>query len=543
MADLHEISSRPQRYMVGRPEQTPFGEEPLDPQEVTEFFQQLGVEPIGTVGSRTNPVIVVEMGDQAVSQLKAEFGERMLLEEDLPLNPLLPVSEPEAETAPDPSLAPLGEGLTVRITVRGEASSSPPVSGADVLLLGQFPFPARGRTDDNGQIVLTTFGETKETLQKLYVMPQEGYWSREINRSNLDPDQDNLIRVKSLSTTLPGFPDQEVYGWGQKAMKLDQVGDRRGQGAKVGVIDSGIEQAHPDIEAAGGRDFRDQSENPEETWRQDTTGHGSHVTGTIAGLRSGKGVVGFAPEASVRSYRMFPGGTTSSLINALARCISDGVDVVNLSLGGKEAFQLLHRQIQEAKNSGVACIAAAGNSATEVMYPAAFPEVLAVSAIGKPGTSPDDSTHTGQIGQHKSPDGQYFTARFTCFGSQVDVCAPGVAVVSTVPPNHGYRSMDGTSMACPHVTGLAALVMAHREDVPELRQRNSQRVDKLFEILKESADDLRLPAAYQGAGLPNALKALKLKPSDGGPGPEDPWKKLAELLEEAVKIAKAQVRA
>jgi subtilisin family serine protease len=113
-------------------------------------------------------------------------------------------------------------------------------------------------------------------------------------------------------------------------------------------------------------------------------------------------------------------------------------------------------------------------------------------------------------GSITSADG-YFSAKFTCFGPEVGVCAPGVAILSSVPSNN-YAVWDGTSMAAPHVTGLAALVLAHHADFQgPFRARNAQRVERLFQILKQSAQPLNLGDARRtGAGLPDALRALNL---------------------------------
>jgi subtilisin len=535
-------TSRLDRYIVSRKtEDLPQGaEEPVDLEMFRLFFEgtrQSGtVEVLDQVGSPDEPVYVVLMDDEGVEQLRTTFGEMVVAER---ANPSIPQTELISEIAHDASLLPLGEEPTVvRITVRGEADDQP-VPDADVYLIGQ-RFPILAKTNGSGWAELRMLGETTDTLRTLIVRPRENYWSRVIDRPDVKPGQENVVRVKSLSATFSGFPKQERYGWGEETMKLDRVPEnrRRGQGVKIAVIDTGIHTAHEDLEARDGYDLKEGSANPEENWKQDSLGHGSHVTGVIAGLDDGGGVRGFAPDAEIHGFSIFPGGRTSWLINALHRCIDEEIDVVNLSLGDRQKSQLLHQKIRQARDSGVACIAAAGNSAGPVMYPAGFEEVFAVAAIGKLGTFPEDSDHARRIGQYRSDDGQYFTAGFTCFGDEVDACAPGVAIVSAVPEN-GWAAWDGTSMACPHVTGLAALVLSHRDDVPELQQRNSRRVDELFTILRESTDDLGLPQTYQGSGLPNALKALG--DVEETETTENPWERLADLLEKALEVARAQV--
>jgi subtilisin family serine protease len=137
-----------------------------------------------------------------------------------------------------------------------------------------------------------------------------------------------------------------------------------------------------------------------------------------------------------------------------------------------------------------------------------------------------------------SVDG-YFSADFTCFGSEIDVAAPGVAVVSSVPPNN-FVPMDGTSMATPHVTGLAALILAHHRDFSEgaFRVRNAARVMRLWDIIKRSCRPLNLGDPQRtGAGLPDTLVALGLQPmttfpvTPPGQPPPQQWQQwLAGLL-------------
>ena len=219
--------------------------------------------------------------------------------------------------------------------------------------------------------------------------------------------------------------------------------------------------------------------------------------------------------------------------------------MVNLSLGSKKRSELLENKIREATEQGVACIAAAGNSATKIQYPAAFEDVFSVAAIGQTETFPEVSYHLRQVGQHTSRDGQYFSARFTCFaeaGQRMDVCAPGVAVISTVPNQPtAYAAWDGTSRACPHVVGLAAVMLEARAALREM-PRGQARVEAVFKAIRERAEDLGLPVAYQGSGLPNVRKALSV--GVGAPpetGVDEAWRRLERLLSEALTILKQKV--
>jgi subtilisin family serine protease len=407
---------------------------------------------------------------------------------------------------------PYGTGFTVSFIILGDGGT--PLEGAEVYLYGRW-WPVQGVTDASGRVQLTLFGESPNAMQALYVKPKADYWSLWITQPALDTGQDNTVFLTSLTQTFAHFPQQQLLGWGQKAMKVDQLPPHyRGQGVKVAVIDSGIATSHRDLQqrVKGGYDTLTQNDT---TWQQDTLAHGTHTAGVIAGnLDNAIGIRGIAPDTDIYAYKIFPEGRFSNLIDALNLCIEQQIDVINLSLGSEQRSELVEQKIQEAKRLGVACIVAAGNSGGPVQYPATSPHVLAVAAIGKQGEFPPESYHGTQVlagnGTVVSSDG-FFSARFTCFGPEVGVCAPGVAILSSVPPDN-FAVWDGTSMAAPHVTGLAALVLAHHADFQgAYKARNASRVERLFQILKQSAQPLNLGDPYRvGAGLPDALQAFSL---------------------------------
>jgi subtilisin family serine protease len=464
---------------------------------------------VGAAGAET--IIVAEMPPQVADQLRQHPG--LVVEPDQPLvytQPTLPVP-----VGRDPGVVvPYGTGFTVSLSILGDGGS--PLEGAEVYLYGRW-WPVQGVTDAHGRVQLTLFGESPNAMRALYVKPKADYWSLWITQPALDPAQENTVFLTPLTQMFPNFPQQQLLGWGQKVMKVDQLPPHyRGQGVKVAVIDSGIATSHRDLQqqVKGGYDTLTQNDT---TWAQDTLAHGTHTAGVIAGnLDNAIGIRGIAPDAEIYAYKIFPDGRFSNLIGALNLCIEQQIDVVNLSLGSEQRSELVEQKIQEAKRLGVACIVAAGNSGGPVQYPATSPHVLAVAAIGKQGEFPPESYHGTQVlagnGRVGSSDG-FFSARFTCFGPEVGVCAPGVAILSSVPPDN-FAVLDGTSMAAPHVTGLAALVLAHHADFQgAYKARNAPRVERLLQILKQSAQPLNLGDPYRvGAGLPDALQALSLAP-------------------------------
>lgn len=462
-------------------------------------------------------VLVARMTEQRAAMLHQQGQGRLVVERDQHLNLLDPaLRQPAMVTGVMPSAAG-GPVFSVQISVLGKDGA--PLPDAEVSLFGSM-LPSSGSTNADGQVTLSLFGDTAETVRGLYVKPKADYWSFYRRDPELSTDQINIVALRALSDwpALAGFPRQRAYGWGQKAMRLDQLpGAYRGQGIKIAIIDSGAATSHQNLSGIhAGFDVLNKSTDPN-SWDQDTLGHGSHCAGVIAAADIASGIRGFAPEAEVHACKLFPGGQVSQLIDALEYCIDKQIDVVNLSLGGAEPSEALEQQILRAKRAGIACIVAAGNSGGPVQYPASSPNVLAVAAIGKLDEFPADSYHAETLDSNVDAYG-YFSAKFSCYGPQVAVCAPGVAITSCVPPNN-FAAWDGTSMAAPHITGLAALALAHHPDFQsQYKGRNGERVERLFQLIRMSAHKVSLgDQSRTGFGLPDVLTAVGLQPQSGQP--------------------------
>lgn len=226
--------------------------------------------------------------------------------------------------------------------------------------------------------------------------------------------------------------------------------DSQGEGIVVAVLDTGADMTHPDLapNIIGGKNFVDGYPDDD---LEDLHGHGTHVAGTIAAAKNNKGIVGVAPKAKLLIGRVLsPDGHGEDrwIANAIRWAIcwrgpsGEKVNVINMSLGGPEYSALIHRAVKAAVKNNISVICAAGNEGdgktdtNEVSYPAYFPEVIAVGAI----------------------DEQHQVAHFSNTNREIDVAAPGYEILSTLP-NGKYGVFSGTSMAAPHVSGFAAIVI------------------------------------------------------------------------------------
>lgn len=455
-------------------------------------------------------ILVTRMTDQKAATLHLESQGRLLVERDQFLNLMEPVLRPTFVSNIIPTS---GAAFTAVINVVGKDGA--PVADCEVSLFGSI-LPVSAVTDGDGRASVSLYGESAQSIRGLYIKPKADYWSFYNRDPDISANAPNVVTLRALSDWPPmaGFPQQQTAGWGQKAMRMDQLpANFRGQGTRVAVIDSGVATTHDCLKGVrAGFDIVNKKTSPD-TWNDDTLGHGTHCCGIIGAADLPFGIRGFAPAAEIHACKLFPGGQVSQLIDALEYCIEQQIDVVNLSLGGAEPSEALEQQLQRAKRAGVACIVAAGNSGGPVQYPASSPNVLAVAAIGKLNEFPPDSYHAQTISTDVDANG-FFTASFSCYGPQVAVCAPGVAIVSTVPANN-YAAWDGTSMAAPHITGLAALVLAHHPDFQgPYRMRNAERVERLFQHIRASARRVsQADPTRVGFGLPDVLIALGLQAS------------------------------
>ncbi|SEA41930.1 S8 family serine peptidase [Alkalimonas amylolytica] len=248
-------------------------------------------------------------------------------------------------------------------------------------------------------------------------------------------------------------PMAQTTPYGITMVQANQVSDANATNMKVCVIDTGYQYGHPDLPTSGvtGSSFSGHG-----TWHTDGNGHGTHVAGTIVALNNNIGVVGVLPSGLVglHNVKIFNNSgnwtNASNLIQAIQSCQNAGAKVVNMSLGGGSSNTTERNAMNSFNNSGMLLVAAAGNAGnTSFSYPASYDAVVSVAAV----------------------DANKNLASFSQRNSQVEISGPGVNVASTWI-NSGYRSISGTSMASPHVAGVAALVWSNHPQCTNTQIRN-----------------------------------------------------------------------
>ncbi|MFC6736080.1 S8 family serine peptidase [Halolamina salina] len=308
------------------------------------------------------------------------------------------------------------------------------------------------------------------------------------------------IRYVEENGTMEALAQSTPWGIDRTDSEVAHTNGDTGDGADIAIIDTGIDDDHPDLQANvgegkafatcgsggpfGGCYFSGNSNSCNTDWSDDND-HGTHCAGTANAVNNEQGVVGVSTQATLHAVKVLDCGGSGSFsdIAAGVEYVADqGWDVASMSLGGSSSSQTLKDAVAYAADAGVFLVAAAGNSGSCtdcVGYPAAYDEVMAVSA-----TSSDDSL-----------------ASFSSTGPEVEIAAPGENVNSTVAGGYGQKS--GTSMACPHVAGAAGQLAAQGLSRTEIR-----------DTLKSTAEDIGLGSNESGSGLLDVAAALGYDSSD-----------------------------
>lgn len=325
-------------------------------------------------------------------------------------------------------------------------------------------------------------------------------------------DLDAAVRIADAGplSTAP-FPDAGAGNWGLAAIRVPAAWAAfglRGGGVRVGTIDTGLDPAARDLagKVVAWRDFVGSGPTP-----YDDNGHGTHTAGTIAGGAEGGAPIGVAPEARLVVARAMDSsgvGPGSALLAAAEwmtdpdgdPATADHPAVISNSWAASTANDTWFRPMMRRwLELGIVPVFAAGNSGPEqgtIGSPAGYPEALAVGAIDSDGVVPRFSARGPIVWQDADGLGP---AAGTVL-AKPDLVAPGVGIVSSV--GSGYAAYSGTSMAAPHVAGIAALL---RQADPALPPR------AIAEALRASAVDVDAPGVdpASGAGRVDALRALE----------------------------------
>ncbi|MBI2451238.1 MAG: S8 family peptidase [Parcubacteria group bacterium] len=373
-------------------------------------------------------------------------------------------------------------------------------------------FPLLSGADYNGRKIVTFRDSLLNERKKDEIIKRHGWKIKHLDRANasvvflnsrvdeedllknsdvLRVEDDVIVTIDARGGNANASAPVQTLPWGIDRIDAELVwpGGNLADPVKVAVVDTGIDFKHSDLKdnIKGGIN----TINPLKS-AQDDNGHGTHVAGTIGALNNTIGVVGGAPLVDLYAVKVLGAngsGFLSDIIEGLDWAASNGMQVVNMSLGTTSDIQAFHDAIIRTKNAGVTLVAAAGNSGGAVNFPAAYQEVIAVSAI--------DSANN--------------IASFSSRGSEVDLAAPGVSVFSTYKGNK-YATLSGTSMASPHVSASAALVInTPASALYDVNLNNKWDPDEVQKKLQDSAVDLGTLGydTLYGWGLVNAFLAVQ----------------------------------
>ncbi|WP_164931553.1 S8 family peptidase [Longirhabdus pacifica] len=264
-------------------------------------------------------------------------------------------------------------------------------------------------------------------------------------------ERDHKIAVHLSNATSSWIP------WSIEQIQVPSVWKTAtGKGIKIGVIDTGVNYKHPDLEQC-----LETGVNMVKYWNypNDDNGHGTHIIGIIA-ANSKDGMKGIAPQSKIYPVKAFDNEGTafiSDIVMSIDWCIRNKVDVINMSFGMRKDSVALKEAIAKAHRNNIVIVASSGNDGlkNKLDYPAKYDETISVSATDK----------------------NRNIASFSNIHSETDIYAPGEHIVSTWL-NSNYSTLSGTSMATSHVTGIVALLL---EKSPQLTP------DKIKDILKNTS--------------------------------------------------------
>ena len=304
-----------------------------------------------------------------------------------------------------------------------------------------------------------------------------------VGDEEVDLDEYNSVLQKVADPYISS--DSDMYQWQHAAVGSAYAWDAgyTGAGVKVAVLDSGVTWSNGnDLQVTGEYEFLEDTNST-----ADIKGHGTYVAGIIGARANEDYGRGIAPDTSLYSLRVLGddgSGSSAGIMAGIRHAITLNVDLINMSLGGTSYSGIEQTVINEAYDAGIMVIAASGNDGrNSIHYPAAYEHVISVAAT----------------------DQNNNRASFSNYGATVDLAAPGVDIPSTGNDN-SYQSLSGTSVACPIVTGEAAVLLS--AGLPALEGKSGKdKVDALEKLLKASTISA---GSDMGAGIVSLTKALAI---------------------------------
>ncbi|MGQ9366193.1 S8 family serine peptidase [Azospirillum sp. ST 5-10] len=388
----------------------------------------------------------------------------------------------------------LGAGVTVYFVRL--VDGKPPAGGAGPSQVR----PAAAVTDAHGTIAIP-FDAAAWFAGMAAVVPAGRAWQMVLQNP-----------ANGATCAIPALPETGPLGWWHRAAGVSAFDAAAGRGVRIGVVDSGV-GPHPYLSHVTGIGaFIDGGWDRQPEATRDVTVHGTHVCGII-GARppGGSGAFGgFAPGAAIAVARVFPPGGDANqgdIANAIdVLSTAHRADLINMSVAG-EASQIEADAVTAAFGRGTLCVCAAGNDYGQpVSCPAAYPDAVAITALGRVDAYPEGSAAIASQPAQRAlfGAGGLYLAAFSNVGPQVAATAGGNGIVSTVPARFGerapYADLSGTSMAAPATVGALAVLLA-RDAAYRSLPRTADRAQHARDTLARHAASVDLAAQYQGAGV------------------------------------------
>ena len=324
----------------------------------------------------------------------------------------------------------------------------------------------------------------KKTEEKIFLIKyKKGFSKAKLNKFSDVKYLDNRIsKLKGSSEDMEDIIKDSDVDLIELDQNLDLFGDfipfnvrqvkadlawnlSTGSGVKIAVLDTGVYD-HDDLSVAGGWNVLDDNSD-----YSDNDGHGTRVAGVLASTVNGEGLVGMSPDVGLYAVKIMDGsGNLSDAIAGVEWAIDNDMNIVSMSFGFDFYSQIFKEVLDDAYDSDILLVGASGNDDSDVLYPAAYTDVIAVGAV----------------------DEDNDRASFSNYGYDLELVAPGVDINST--GLNGYSVSSGTSLATPHVAGVAALIWSYNASLSNEEVRGKLQNDAL-DLGSSGKDD------YFGYGL------------------------------------------